>query len=298
MQSDAPTTVFSQGFEYGVKHFKSPENGNLFLVIQKVLDLTSAEVELLFQLGAIYLEQNRAIHMTQNVEFNQHVRVHTKPRRYKTDYAWQERIVFESQDFVVLNKPSGLPSHPSVDNHLENSLTAAATFLNCSLFITHRLDTLTEGLIVYAKTQTFVQHFNKQLQNKLITKKYIALVETQALLPSQLIHYMEPSPRAPKKVSPNFQEGWAFCELHIEKQKVLKNVSWLKINLLTGRTHQIRAQLAERGAPLVGDHLYGAKFSLKNKGLALRAQYLEFNWQNQSLQFELSCDFDTEVEVV
>ncbi len=278
--------ISSQGFEYGVKHFANPTCDLLVDIIVNTLQLTQTEVQVLLKLGAIYVNNQR---QTSNnlIEAQQTIRVHTKPRRYNCDIDWRSRIVFENSDFVILNKPSGIPSHPSVDNIIENTLTQTSEAIKVPLYITHRLDSLTEGLIVYAKNTQFVRAFNMQLQDQLIEKKYSALVESNRELPARLIHYMEPSPRAPKKVSATAVEGWAFCELEIIDQKKIDDCMWVKINLLTGRTHQIRSQLSEIGSPIVGDQMYGAKKDWSG-GIALRACELQFNWAGQLMQFNLN----------
>lgn len=284
------TQIHSQGFEYGVKHFNSPKSGDLSEIISEVLTLTPTEARFLIQLGSVYVGGKRAQPNEAVLESTQ-IRVHTKPRRYNVDYDWKSRIIFEHQDFVVLNKPNNIPSHPSVDNQIENSLTQLSIAMNQKLLITHRLDTLTEGLIVYAKNTEFVNGFNNQLQKKLITKKYVALVETLVKLPTHLVHYMEPSPRAPKKVSQVAHEGWDFCELKIEQQKILDRYSWIKINLLTGRTHQIRSQLSEIGAPIVGDKQYRSQILEDENKIALRAQEIEFQWLGTSHQIKIEENF-------
>ena len=218
-------------------------------------------------------------------------RVHTKPRRHSTDFDWKQRIIFEDSDFLILNKPSGVPSHAAVDNIKDNSLYQVEQALQVKLMITHRLDTLTEGLIVYGKTKRFVNDFNKQITSRLIQKKYVALVETTKILPEKLIHYMESSPRAPKKVTEFHQENSALCELEILEQKVDTNSSWIKINLLTGRTHQIRAQVSAMGAPILGDTLYGSQIPWKTNAIALRACEIEFMWNSKIQLFKLSENF-------
>lgn len=284
------TEVHSQGFEYGVKHFNSPKSGHLLDIISDVLKIDTTTADHLIQLGAVYVAGKRA-HANSVIEDNLHIRVHTKPRRYNTNYDWLSRLVFDHHDFVVLNKPNAIPSHPSVDNQIENSLTQLSLAMGKKLLITHRLDTLTEGLIVYGKNNLFVNAFNSQLQKKLITKKYVALVETTEKLPPHLIHYMEPSPRAPKKVSQVFHEDWDMCELKIEEQKIFSQHSWIKINLLTGRTHQIRSQCSEIGAAIIGDKLYGSQNVEDENKIALRAQEIEFNWLGQSHQFKIDENF-------
>ncbi|MBC7421282.1 MAG: RluA family pseudouridine synthase [Bdellovibrio sp.] len=283
--------VSSHGFEYGVKHFINLKSGYLLAIAAEALEKSEDELNELLKLGAIYINNQRQ-NTNALIPESQTIRVHTKPRRFFCDYIWKDRVVFECEDFVVLDKPSGVPSHPSVDNIIDNSLEHLSRAISHPLFITHRLDTLTEGLIVYGKNINFVKGFNIKIQNRLVEKKYVALVETNQVLPEKVIHYMEPSPRAPKKVSAVATEGWAFCELHILNQKKAIDDTWVKIDLLTGRTHQIRAQLSQLLAPIKGDRLYGAKTKY-GSGIALRACELRFTWNQKQQQFNLNEDFNT-----
>lgn len=284
--------VSSQGFEYGVKHFYNQKSGSITEILFGALNLNENEISKLLKLGAVYINNERQLNDTLIPE-NKLFRVHTKPRRYNCNSNWSGLIIYENEDFVMINKPSGIPSHPSVDNVIENSLTQLSLSRNIPLLITHRLDTLTSGLIVYAKNLNFVKSFNVQIQQRSVEKKYAALVETTQTLPRQVIHYMEPSPRAPKKVSPIFTEGWAFCELEIlEQKKVSSGTSRLKINLLTGRTHQIRSQLSNLGAAILGDTMYGAQMNYHPNAIALRACELQFNWGSQRMKFNLDEEFD------
>jgi 23S rRNA pseudouridine1911/1915/1917 synthase len=295
------TIVSSQGFEYGVKHFFAPHKGRAIDIIQSVLNLSDSEFMELFKLGAIYTKQQRLTEFNLMLAENTMIRIHTKPRRYFCDYDWEKFIVFQNDDFLILNKPAGVPSHPSVDNIIENSLTQTEYATGEKLHISHRLDTTTEGLIVYGKTKDFVKSFNQQIQNHTIEKNYVALCETDEMLPKKVIHYMEQSPRAPKKVSAVFSENSDFCELEIiEQKKMDTDLSWVKINLLTGRTHQIRAQMSELKAPLCGDVLYGArrpwnKNTSDNKNaipqIALRSQMIDFFWNDKRHRFELPEQF-------
>ncbi len=285
--------VSSQGFEYGVKHFYNQKTGLISEILFDSLGLATAEIQLVLKLGAIYINNERQV-IDRIVPENQLFRVHSKPRRYNCGYDFKSRVIFENSDFIIVNKASGIPSHPSVDNITENSLSQTALALNCPLYITHRLDTLTSGLIVYAKSSQFVKNFNLQMQNRNIDKKYVALIEKNSQsLPSRVIHYMEPTPRAPKNVSPVFTEGWAFCELEVlEQKKYSPDLSWIKINLLTGRTHQIRSQLSNLGSPILGDLMYGSRTQYPTDAIALRACELEFNWGSQRMKFNLNEEFE------
>lgn len=282
--------VGSHGFEYGVKHFINQRSGFISDLVSEILQLQASDVLFLLNLGAIYIGNVRQSEDV-IIQSEKLFRVHTKPRRHSTLHNWLERVVYEDSDYLVLNKPAGIPSHASVDNRIDNSLYQLELARKLKLFITHRLDTLTEGLIVYGKTERFVTKFNTLIQNRMVHKKYVALAQTTVQLPKKLIHYMESSPRAPKKVTAYFQEKSALCELEIEKQSVQSNFSWFQINLLTGRTHQIRAQLSAMEAPILGDTLYGATLPWSNAGIALRAFELEFVWNDKTCLHRLSEEF-------
>lgn len=278
-------------FDDGVKHFTNSETQVLSEILYDVFNINSKQFEFLLKIGAIYVNNER---QTKDawIHENSLLRIHTTPKRYKTDYNWNSLVVFENDFCLVLNKPSGIPSHPTADNALENALTQMSLTRKLPLFVTHRLDTLTSGLIVYGKKQSFVKSFNLQLQERTIKKNYVALIETTKKLPSKLTHYMDPSPGTPKKLSDTPIEDWAVCELEILEQKeVSPTTSWVKINLLTGRTHQIRAQLSHLHAPILGDSLYGSKIAYNENAIALRSLQIEFSCNGEQMKFNLNEDF-------
>lgn len=272
----------------GIRHFNNSETDQLGVLIQKSLRINTDQFWSLLKLGAIYVNNER---QTKNkiIQANSLLRVHTQPRRYPIDYAWNSLVVFENDFCLVLNKPSGLPSHAVVDNATENALAQMSLVRGYPLYVTHRLDTLTSGLIVYAKKQSFVKSFNQQLLVRSVRKKYVAQVEGSQVFSEKLVHYMCPVPGVPKKLSDQPQEGWWPCELEILEQKpISSDIQQIKINLLTGRTHQIRSQLSHMGAPLVGDSLYGAQLPYKPRAIALRSCEIEFDCGEERLKFKIS----------
>lgn len=275
-----------------VQHFNNSKPVLLSEIIHDVLNINYEGFKALIKLGAIYVNNDRQVKDRWIFE-NSLFRVHAKPRRYKCDYPWKSLIVYENESFLVLNKPSGIPSHPSVDNVIEDSLTQTSLALKVPLFVTHRLDTLTSGLIVYAKKRSFVKSFNIQLIERTIDKKYVALVESVQLFPKTLTHYMDPVKGTPKKLSIKPAEGWDICKLEILDQKnISPELSWVKINLLTGRTHQIRAQMSFLQAPILGDLLYGAKLPFREKAIALRSCEIAFEFEGQRMKFNLDESFE------
>lgn len=275
----------------GVRFFKSSEPVLLSEILYDVLNLNDENFKSLLKLGAIYVENERQSKDRWVLEASL-FRVHTAPRRFNCAYPWRSLVIFENESFLILNKPSGVPSHPLADNCLEDALTQTCLALKTPLYVTHRLDTLTSGLIVYAKKRQFVKSFNLQLMDRWIGKKYVALVESTQTLPNELTHYMNPQAGTPKTLSTECIEGWDLCKLEIlEQKKISDGVMWVCINLLTGRTHQIRSQLAAVKAPILGDVLYGAKRPFQEKAIALRSCEIEFDFNGARVKFELERDF-------
>lgn len=276
----------------GVEHFRNEEPVLLSEIIHDVLDIGYGQFKVLIDLGAVYVNNYRQTRDRWILEPYIIFRIHTRPRRYRCDYDWKSLVVFQNESFLVLNKPSGIPSHPSVDNVLEDSLTQASLALKTQLHVTHRLDTLTSGLIVYGKTKQFVKSFNIQMIRRQVQKQYVAIVETTAQLPKSLTHYMDTAVGTPKKLSFEPVEGWDICRLEIlDQREISPGIKWVKINLLTGRTHQIRSQMAFLNAPIVGDKLYGSKTEYNRNAIALKSHQIEFSYKGTSMKFHLEENF-------
>lgn len=277
--------VIQRGFEYGVRHFLASKTGPLLEVVSSQLNQSPSTISQLLNLGAIYHNHRRCDRhdaQTGPVNSGDYLRVHTKPRRYPIEkIKWPELVVFENDDFMIVNKPAGIPVHPTVDNCRENLLSVLREYSNLPLSITHRLDVPTHGLLVLAKNVDFQRIFNLYLNQSKVRKQYRALVHGKVNRLGRWTHFMEPSPRAPKRVSSTNPDQWLRCDLKVLTSKYDNecNVSDVTIELETGRTHQIRAQLSCEGHPVLGDVMYGNSKSLavELEGIALQSQELSFS---------------------
>ncbi|KAL3519499.1 hypothetical protein ACH5RR_017648 [Cinchona calisaya] len=227
------------------------------------------------------------------VEAGTYLRVHVHPKRFPRCYEidWRSRIVAMTESYVILDKPAGTSVGGTTDNIEESCATFAtrALGLTTPLMTTHQIDNCTEGCVVFARTKEYCSVFHGKIREKKVKKLYLALAA--APVPVGVItHYMRPINMAPRLVSEDSVEGWHLCQLEvleckkvtwptsvIERKYNIEDCGWppqdfayeLKINLLTGRTHQIRAQLAAFGAPIVGDSMYmpAAVAEMVNPGL-------------------------------
>ena len=169
-------------------------------------------------------------------------------------------IVFEDKDIIILNKPAGLVVHPGSGNPKGTLVNALLNHDKTLGFlpragIVHRLDKDTSGLMVVSKNESSYLHLVQQLKERSVKRTYLALVVGTPVA-SKTIN--EPISRHPKirtkqAVSKNGKE--AITSFNVQEN--YQGYTLLKVNLQTGRTHQIRVHLSHIGHPIVGDPLYG-----------------------------------------
>jgi RluA family pseudouridine synthase len=213
----------------------------------------------LLKMGAVYRDQKR-MNGDFQVNADNVIRIHLLPRRFDTRLFNSLRdVVFQNDDFIVVNKPALLPVHPTLDNSIENLLSLLQEQMAESVFSLHRLDLETTGLILFAKSESARTYFNALFENRRITKIYKAVVPAGDLSLGHYRHWMEKNPRSPKKIRSVEKQGHVPVELNILGCAEFDSQSScmvVDVELLTGKTHQIRSQLAHMGFPLVADSMY------------------------------------------
>lgn len=197
-------------------------------------------------------------------------------------------VVYEDESLIVVNKPAGMLSVPGRSDHPSVLSVLRSQGQDGSQWhVVHRLDMATSGLLVVAKTQEAHRNLQRQFAAHTIRKRYSAIL-SRAVAPGQGTITLPLSPdlldRPRQKV--DFQHGRrAITYYHINK--VEDGKTWITLQPLTGRTHQLRVHCSHQdglNAPICGDTLYGCKADR----LYLHAEYLAFVHPvtGQKLHFE------------
>lgn len=193
-------------------------------------------------------------------------------------------ILYVDNHILVVVKPAGLATQPSLDNEDSLELQAKAWIKKeyqkpgaVYLHAVHRLDKPVSGLVLFARTSKALSRLNASMRSKEFTKKYTALVEGNIKADEgTLEHFLVHGDRKAFVASQGSPEA-KLCKLHYKVLKRFVKATLLEIDLDTGRYHQIRAQFAAMGHPIVGDAKYGARPTrLAVKGIALHQGEMSF----------------------
>jgi 23S rRNA pseudouridine1911/1915/1917 synthase len=163
---------------------------------------------------------------------------------------------------------------------------------NIFLGLLHRLDRPVAGIVLFAKTSKGASRLSEQFRNHTIEKVYQAVVSNKLKKnKATLVNWLRKDTEKNKvEVFDKETVGSRRAELYYEAIESVNNQSLLKINLKTGRSHQIRAQLAHIGCPIVGDIKYGSKTEYKKGAIALNAVYLKFKNATGEKDVEVSVE--------
>lgn len=198
-------------------------------------------------------------------------------------YELNSLVVFENNDFLILNKPYNLATQggTNVLDHIDKMIQNAGNY-----FLVHRLDKETSGLLIVAKTHKMCCYFGELFKKHLIKKTYHAIVHgvpKEGLIDAPLLNTGHNVCVASKG-----KEAKTMCK--ILKKKA--NKTYVELQPLTGRKHQLRVHMAHFKTPILGDRRYGLKD--QEKRLYLHAQRVQFPLENGKI-FEYEYPIDWEI---
>lgn len=210
-------------------------------------------------------------------------------------------IVYEDENMLVINKPSGMLTHPT-------SIERENTLVNALLYkygndlsdingefrrgILHRLDRNTSGLLMIAKNNKAHEFLAEQIKNHTITKKYRAIVKGNYEKDEDKIELpIGRNPNQPHKMTVR-EDGKESTTL-VKVIKRFNDATYLELTLITGRTHQIRVHLSHMKHPIYNDTLYGAGTGkVKTEEQVLQSFFLRFTkpFSDEIIELEIKPD--------
>lgn len=168
-------------------------------------------------------------------------------------------ILYEDEDVLVIDKPSGIPTHPSIHHYTDTLANGVAAYINNPDFTFHpvnRLDRETSGTVLLAKNMLSAHLLSKQLKEHKIEKTYYLITEKCPLKDSDTI--IAPIAREQESIIKRcVRDDGKYAETRYKVIKSDGNKTLVMAKPVTGRTHQIRVHFGHIGCPLLGDRLYG-----------------------------------------
>lgn len=196
------------------------------------------------------------------------------------------KVIYEDNHIIVVEKIPNIPSQSDKTGDID-MLTMVKQYIkekynkpgNVYLGLVHRLDRPVGGIMIFAKTSKAASRLSEQVREKVFKKKYLAVVDGKIENKSGTLEdylYKDERNNISKVVNKNKKNAkFAKLDYEVIKYDEVKNLSLVKVNLHTGRHHQIRVQLSNFGHSIFGDQKYGTRG--QGKQIALWAYELTIN---------------------
>lgn len=203
-------------------------------------------------------------------------------------------VLYEDNHLLVISKPAPLPTM-GVKPDQESAVSIAKEYLkqkyqkpgNVYLGVVSRLDAMVTGVLPLARTSKCASRLSAQFRERSPEKTYLAITpRSQALEPGKLIDWIvKDEAQHRMKTTTGQSSGAQRAELELVRIREIGDLLLLEIRLLTGRKHQIRVQLASRGAAIIGDRKYGSRQPFPG-GIGLHAKKLIIDHPTTSQKLE------------
>lgn len=245
-----------------IKYFVNDKKQKLSKLMEGVFSLSYSSIQKLIRNKDVKVN-GRRISKDEFLELGDKIEIYLKSQSVKVEY--------EDDDLIVVLKPRGVETVCGNSEDLKNIIEKQ---IKKEVFAVHRLDRNTEGLVIFAKNLKAKDSLDLAIKNRELKKFYLAMVVgVPKIKEAKLEAYLKKdSLKSMVIVSDECQAGFEKIKTNY---KLLKNndfFSILEVELVTGKTHQIRAHLSHEGYPIVGDEKYGN--TKLNKKLGKRYQCL------------------------
>lgn len=194
------------------------------------------------------------------------------------DFRIGDLVLYKNNQLIAFSKPPGLAVQPDKTED-KCLLDLAEIYCHSKLFLIHRLDRPASGVVLFAKTRTALVALNEQFRERKVVKIYLAVVQNRPEKDEDtLVHFIQKESRK-NLASANSTETGAGqkAELQYTYKGSIDRYHLLEVRLITGRHHQIRAQLSALGCPIKGDTKYGFPRANRDRSIHLHAWKLEFH---------------------
>ena len=216
---------------------------------------TEPEALDLMELGAVYVNEERCLNPGRALAFGDRVRVHTSPRRFKIPTDLERRVLSETSDYLVIEKPFDFPTEPTVDNLKENLIEALSETRGAPFFLVHSLEIESSGLVLVAKSLSSQASLKASFTLGRIERTFAVFTETEvhSLNVARVIDCVEYA--AETEVLAEGRQEWK-CSQVLPR--------YFRTTLVSTRMRpgDIRKSLADQGSPMIGDAKNGSSIGL------------------------------------
>jgi len=273
----------------------------------KIIDLPQSLVEKIIRLNKVKVNRKRVkssyrvepgdiveVYDISKFKVNNKIKVSKyKPSRKEVNI-YDDYIIENNENFIVINKPAGIAVQSGTKSfkNIIDVLKNTKYFENHKPYIVHRLDKETSGVLIVAKTREYAQLFTSLFRIRKIHKTYVALTygkisKSKDTLKDDLVSYDNNKKIIQKAIS------------HLKVLRSSNDYSYVELNPITGRKHQLRKQLYNIGNPIVGDDKYFInrkvnKKKIKSKNLMLHAYKIKF--MINSIQYSFKARYNKDFE--
>lgn len=263
---------------------KALENKRIDNYLSDILDISRSQIQKYIKENCIKVN-NQTVKSSYNLKIDDEIEIDIKEENIEElkPEKMDLEIVYEDEDVIVVNKENGIVVHPGNGNYnhtLVNGLMyhSKLSDINGSFRpgIVHRIDAYTTGLLMIAKNNQAHVSLAKQLEEKTVTRKYIALVWGIIKNDTGTIDAPIGRDKLDRKKMAVTDINSKKAITHFKVLERLQNATLIELTLETGRTHQIRVHMNYIGYPVVNDPVYGHRKIIDETGQCLHAKTLGF----------------------